>query len=76
LLARTFVVWTPVLVVVSVVLGLGGYFVEADAGWVRSIVAASLVALITVLTGAIIFAGIRPTAGLQDLITRTRLVPV
>ncbi|HWN96180.1 MAG TPA: protein kinase [Methylomirabilota bacterium] len=76
LVLRVLVLWAPVVGGAVLVLGLGAYLMEADAGWVRHFWVAVLMTSTVVLLGVMAFAGIRPAAGLQDLVARTRLVPV
>jgi hypothetical protein len=76
LIARALVVWIPVVAGTLVIIGLATYIHETPGAWERGSAAAMIVLTVVVLCAAVVFALVRPAKGIQDFISRTRLVPL
>ena len=76
LLGRAIVVWGVATVCGFLIAGLGIHLPEAKGAFERWFAMAVISGAASVMALAVIYAVVRPTAGLHDLLLRTRLVPV
>jgi uncharacterized RDD family membrane protein YckC len=76
LIGRALVVWGVATVCGFLIAGLGMHLPEAKGAFERWFTMAVISGSASVMALAMIYAVIRPTAGLHDLMLRTRLVPV
>lgn len=77
LLARWLLVWPPIIVALIIVSGFAHYIADGDFRPPIAVLGVGIsLALILALDAAFIYAVLRPSAGLQDRLSRTRLVPL
>ncbi len=77
LCARWLLVWPPIIITMVVVSGFAHYIADGDFRLPIAVLGVGIsLALILALDAAFIYAVLRPSAGLQDQLSRTRLVPL
>jgi hypothetical protein len=76
LLARSLCVWVPIMIVTISLSAMARYITYAKTGAPVGIQLLAGLGLFLIMDALLIYAVLRPTAGLQDRLAGTRLVPV
>ena len=76
LAVRSIVAWAPVVAGALLVIGLAEYISESSGPWARGSALIVIAGSVLGLASAMVYAIARPNAGVPELLTRTRLVPM
>jgi hypothetical protein len=74
LILRSLAAWIPVIGGAFLIVGLGSYINQATDDWSRITALAVMAGTFFALVGIAVYAVLRPSASIQDLLLRTRLV--